>query len=56
MSKAFAGELAVRATREAIQIFGGNGYSKSMPVEKYGTCPWKPTRVLAPPASIPRIM
>jgi alkylation response protein AidB-like acyl-CoA dehydrogenase len=27
-------EHAVRCAQDAVQIFGGNGYSKSMPVEK----------------------
>ena len=35
MAKYFASELAVEAATEAIQIFGGYGYSKAFPVEKY---------------------
>ncbi|MFM7059712.1 MAG: acyl-CoA dehydrogenase family protein, partial [Actinomycetes bacterium] len=33
MSKLYAGEVAVRATEEAIQILGGAGYVKDHPVE-----------------------
>jgi len=33
-AKAFAGETAVKSASDAIQIFGGNGYSKEYPVEK----------------------
>ena len=35
MAKLFASEVAVRAGREAIQIFGGNGFSREYPVERY---------------------
>ncbi len=35
MAKYFASEVAVRASTEAIQIFGGNGYTKNYPVEKF---------------------
>ncbi len=34
MAKYFASEVSVRATYEAIQIFGGNGYSREYPVER----------------------
>ncbi len=34
MGKYFASEVAMRATYEAIQIFGGNGYSREYPVER----------------------
>ncbi len=34
MAKLFASDLAVRASREAIQIFGGYGYLRDYPVEK----------------------
>lgn len=34
MSKCFAGDIAMTATIEAVQIFGGNGYSREYPVEK----------------------
>jgi len=32
--KLYASEVSVRATYEAIQIFGGNGYSREYPVER----------------------
>ncbi len=35
MAKLFASEMAMRATTEAIQIFGGYGYIKDYPVERY---------------------
>jgi alkylation response protein AidB-like acyl-CoA dehydrogenase len=35
MAKYFASEVAVRTATEAIQIFGGYGYTKDFPVEKY---------------------
>ena len=34
MAKVFAAEVAMNACREAIQIFGGNGYSRDYPVER----------------------
>ena len=34
MSKLFASETAVRATEQAIQILGGNGYTRQYPVER----------------------
>jgi alkylation response protein AidB-like acyl-CoA dehydrogenase len=34
MSKLFAGETAVRVTEQAIQILGGNGYTRDYPVER----------------------
>ena len=34
MSKLVAGETAVRVTEQAIQIFGGNGYTREYPVER----------------------
>lgn len=34
MAKLFASEVAVRATNEAVQIYGGYGFSKEYPVEK----------------------
>jgi alkylation response protein AidB-like acyl-CoA dehydrogenase len=34
MSKLFASEVAVRATEQAIQILGGNGYTREYPVER----------------------
>lgn len=35
MAKYYASETAVKNSTEAIQIFGGNGYSKDFPVEKF---------------------
>jgi alkylation response protein AidB-like acyl-CoA dehydrogenase len=35
MSKLFAGETAVRVTEQAIQILGGNGYTREYPVERW---------------------
>jgi len=35
MAKYYASELAVRASNEAVQIFGGYGYTKDFPVEKF---------------------
>ena len=35
MAKLFASEAAMRATREAIQVFGGYGYIDEYPVERY---------------------
>ena len=35
MAKYYASEIAVKASTEAVQIFGGNGYSKDFPVEKF---------------------
>ncbi|MEK4298380.1 acyl-CoA dehydrogenase [Oceanobacillus sp. FSL W8-0428] len=35
MSKLFAGDAAMRITVEAVQIFGGYGYTKDYPVERY---------------------
>jgi butyryl-CoA dehydrogenase len=35
MSKLFAGDTAMRVTVEAVQIFGGYGYTKDYPVERY---------------------
>ena len=34
-AKLFASEMARRQTAEAIQILGGAGYSKDLPVERY---------------------
>ena len=34
MAKYFASEVSMRVTYEAIQIFGGNGYSREYPVER----------------------
>ncbi len=35
MAKYYASETAVRAANDAVQIFGGYGYTKDFPVEKY---------------------
>jgi alkylation response protein AidB-like acyl-CoA dehydrogenase len=35
MAKYYASEVAVRASVEAVQIFGGYGYTKDYPVEKF---------------------
>ncbi|HPG27554.1 MAG: acyl-CoA dehydrogenase family protein [Spirochaetaceae bacterium] len=34
MAKCFATDVAMEATTDAVQIFGGNGYTKEYPVEK----------------------
>ena len=35
MSKLVAGETAVRVTEQAIQILGGNGYTREYPVARW---------------------
>jgi alkylation response protein AidB-like acyl-CoA dehydrogenase len=35
MAKLYASEVAVRVANEAVQIFGGYGFIKDFPVEKY---------------------
>jgi alkylation response protein AidB-like acyl-CoA dehydrogenase len=35
MAKYYASEVAVKASTEAVQIFGGNGYTKNYPAEKF---------------------
>jgi acyl-CoA dehydrogenase len=35
MSKLVAGETAVRVTEQAIQLLGGNGYTRDYPVERW---------------------
>ena len=35
MAKYYASEVAVRVSTEAVQIFGGYGYTKDFPVEKF---------------------
>ena len=35
MAKYYASEMSVRVSTEAVQIFGGYGYTKDFPVEKY---------------------
>ena len=34
MAKLFSAEMAMKATVDAVQIFGGYGYTKDYPVEK----------------------
>lgn len=41
MAKAFAAEMAERVTSECLQIFGGYGYSREYPVQRY----WRDARV-----------
>ncbi len=33
-AKCFATDMAMRVTTDAVQVFGGNGYTKEYPVEK----------------------
>jgi acyl-CoA dehydrogenase len=35
MAKLYAGETAVRVTEDAIQVLGGNGYTRDYPVERW---------------------
>ncbi len=35
MAKLFAGETAVKVTEQAIQVLGGNGYTRDYPVERW---------------------
>jgi alkylation response protein AidB-like acyl-CoA dehydrogenase len=35
MAKLIAGETAVRAAKQAIQILGGDGYTRNCPVERW---------------------
>jgi butyryl-CoA dehydrogenase len=35
MSKLFAGDIAMQVTTEAVQVFGGYGYTRDYPVERY---------------------
>ena len=35
MSKCFASDTAMEVTTTAVQVMGGNGYSRENPVEKY---------------------
>lgn len=34
MAKQYASDIALEVTNDALQIFGGNGYLKGMPVER----------------------
>ena len=33
-AKAFAADMAAKVATDAVQVYGGNGYSKEQPVEK----------------------
>lgn len=35
MAKYFASEVSVKVSTDAVQIFGGYGYTKDFPVEKF---------------------
>ncbi len=35
MAKLFASEIAVEVANDSVQIFGGYGYTKDFPAEKY---------------------
>jgi butyryl-CoA dehydrogenase len=35
MAKLYASETVMRVTTKAVQIFGGYGYTKEFPVERY---------------------
>jgi alkylation response protein AidB-like acyl-CoA dehydrogenase len=35
MAKCYAGDIAMDVTVDAVQVFGGYGYMKEYPVEKY---------------------
>ncbi|HEY3446841.1 MAG TPA: acyl-CoA dehydrogenase family protein [Myxococcales bacterium] len=41
MAKAFAAEMAERVTSEALQVFGGYGYSREFPAQRF----WRDARV-----------
>jgi acyl-CoA dehydrogenase len=34
MAKAFAADMCMKVTTDAVQVFGGYGYSREYPVEK----------------------
>jgi len=42
IAKLFASEMATRVTHKAIQIHGGNGYSREYPVERNYATPASP--------------
>jgi alkylation response protein AidB-like acyl-CoA dehydrogenase len=35
MSKCFASDVAMQVTTDAVQVFGGSGYMRDYPIEKY---------------------
>ena len=35
MAKCFAGDTAMKVATDAVQIFGGVGYTREFPVERY---------------------
>jgi len=35
MSKCFASDVAMRVTTDAVQVFGGSGYMRDYPIEKF---------------------
>jgi alkylation response protein AidB-like acyl-CoA dehydrogenase len=35
MAKVFAGDMAMRVTTDAVQLFGGYGYIREYPVERH---------------------
>jgi butyryl-CoA dehydrogenase len=35
MAKLFASDVAMKVTTDAVQVFGGYGYMRDYPVEKY---------------------
>ncbi len=35
MCKVFATDTAMKVTTDAVQLYGGNGYMKDFPIEKY---------------------
>jgi butyryl-CoA dehydrogenase len=41
MAKLFSSQVAERVTSLAVQLFGGNGYTKEYPVEKF----WRDSKV-----------
>ena len=41
MAKLFSSQVAERVTSLAVQLFGGNGYTKEYPVEKF----WRDSKI-----------
>ena len=41
MAKLFSSQVAEKVTSLSVQLFGGNGYTKEYPVEKY----WRDSKV-----------